>query len=166
VKRLLLIGATLLAVGAASAAVAAPGTPPAGISAIAGSIYTAQFATCSLDTIAALGRQEGLSIGTLAPGVVAERLAQARNGDLGTAAVRGCRAGLLYRLRNDRAFTRLRSELSGRITAEKYVAGVYGLFVLAFFAYVMIHVAKVSRLRQELDGLRNQLESRADAPSI
>ena len=83
------------------------------------SIHTAQFALCSLDTIAGLGKQDGLAIGTLAPGVAAERLAPARNGDLGTAAVRGCRAVLLDRFKNDRAFTRLRSELSGRITAEK-----------------------------------------------
>ena len=163
-KRVVLTGTAVLAIGAVSVAIAAPVSTPARISPIAGSIYTAEFALCSLDTIAGLGNHEGLAVGTLAPSIAAERLAKARNGDLGTAAVRGCRAGLLYRFKNDRAFTRLRSELAGRITAEKYVAGVYGLFVLAFFGYVMIHVAKVSRLGEELEALRRRLEAGAEAP--
>ena len=58
------------------------------------------------------------------------------------------------------------SELSGRITAEKYVAAVYGLFVLVFFGYVMIHAAKVCRFRGEIDSLKRHPESSAEADSV
>ena len=72
----------------------------------------------------------------------------------------GCRAGLLYRVRNDQAVAGLRSALTQRITAEKYVVAAYGLIVIAFFTCVMIHAAKISRLGRELEVLSNDLASK------
>jgi hypothetical protein len=47
----------------------------------------------------------------------------------------------------------IQQELSNRITAEKYVAGVYLLVVAVFLAYLLIHAGKLSRLQKELGDL-------------
>jgi type IV secretory pathway protease TraF len=43
--------------------------------------------------------------------------------------------------------------LDDRITAEKYVAGVYLLFVAFFFGYLLIHAGKLSRLQRDVAAL-------------
>jgi hypothetical protein len=53
-----------------------------------------------------------------------------------------------------------RSDLHERITAEKYVAGVYTLIVITFFFWVLIHTAKVARILRELEQLSRRLEER------
>ena len=130
-------------------AVAASGDPPAGLSPIAASVYRAQFGICSLDTLTGLAHQQGLAIATLSPDAAAARLATALDGDLGRAGVRGCRGGLLYRYRTDRTITALRNDLNVRISSEKYVAAAYMVVMLGFFAYVIIHAGKITRLQRE-----------------
>jgi hypothetical protein len=44
----------------------------------------------------------------------------------------------------------IQQELNNRITAERYVAGVYLLVVAVFLAYLLIHAGKFSRLQREL----------------
>ena len=55
----------------------------------------------------------------------------------------------------------VQDELDGRITAEKYVAGVYLLFIAFFMLYLMIHGGRFSRLERELAALRLQSEPEA-----
>lgn len=150
-----MVAAAVFFASAASAVAAGrpPGEPPPGMAPIAGSVYTAQFALCSLDTVPGLARSQHVALAKLTPAAAATRVAQMHEQDRGSAALSGCRAGLLYRAKNDEALASLRSELSDRIVAEKYVVGVYGLIVVAFFAWVVIHAARVSRLERAIEAL-------------
>jgi len=131
------------------------------MSPIAGSSYRIQFALCSLETVEGFARTHGVSIATLSPLAAATRVARLRDVGLTPSAILGCRNGLLYRDRTDLALASSRSDLHDRITAEKYVAGVYALIVTTFFFWVLIHAAKVSRLRRELEQLSLLLAERA-----
>ena len=53
-------------------------------------------------------------------------------------------------------------ELDDRITAEKYVAGVYLLIVAFFGLYLMIHAGRFSRLERELASLTAQVTAAED----
>lgn len=83
---------------------------------------------------------------------------------LGTGSTRGCDSRVLGPVskRNVVGFTEagmsarvgvVQQQLTDRITAEKYVAGVYLLFVAFFFVYLMIHAGRFSRLERELAAL-------------
>jgi hypothetical protein len=148
--------AAVAALSLVPVAAASVGDPPRAMSPIAGSIYRAQFALCSLETLNGLASKQGMSIQTLSVGGAALRLARAREGDLGSAAVRGCRNGLLYRHSHDQVVTGLRSELKSRVSAEKYVAAVYMIFTVMFFLWVLIHALKVARLNREVRALLDQ----------
>jgi hypothetical protein len=152
VRYLTVIAAVAFAafVSTAGASTKSPGDPPAGMSPVAGSVFKAQFALCSLERVSRLARADHLAIEKLAPAAAATRVAQAHERDRGRAAVSGCRAGLLYRAKNDQALATLRRELSDRVVAEKYVVAVYALIVAMFFAWVVLHAARVSRLERRV----------------
>ncbi len=57
----------------------------------------------------------------------------------------------------------VQDELDGRITAEKYVVGVYLLFIAFFMLYLMIHAGRFARLERELAALRLQSEALEDS---
>jgi hypothetical protein len=50
-------------------------------------------------------------------------------------------------------------QLDDRITAEKYVAGVYLLFVAFFMLYLLIHATRFSRLQREVASLTSDLRT-------
>ena len=146
-------------------ALASPGQPPSGMSPIAGSAYRMQFALCSLETINSLARTDGISVATFTPLAAATKVARLRDVGLTPSAILGCRDGLMYRDRTDLALASSRSALHQRITAEKYVAAVYALIVAMFFFWVLLHTAKVTRLRRELEQLSRRLAERVAAQS-
>ena len=53
-------------------------------------------------------------------------------------------------------------QLDDRITAEKYVAGVYLLIVAFFMLYLMIHAGRFARLERELASLTAQVAAPED----
>ena len=57
-------------------------------------------------------------------------------------------------------------QLDDRITAEKYVAGVYLLIVAFFMLYLMIHAGRFSRLERELASLTAQVAPPEDTASL
>jgi len=128
------------------------------MSPIAGSIYRAQFGLCSLETLSGLAAKQGIAIQTLSVRAAAARLALAREGGTGAAAVEGCRQGLLYRSGHDQLVSGLRGDLRSRVTAEKYVAAIYLLVTLMFFLWVFIHAAKVARLDHEVRALFDRID--------
>jgi hypothetical protein len=153
VRRVALVVSLLVLVGVGAGPAAAqpttPGTPPKALSPIAASVYRAQFALCSLDTIYGLAGRLGINVTSLSPERAAARLAAAKERSLGSAARIGCKGGLLYRNRTDQTIAAYHS----RLKADNYVAAAYIVIVAAFFLYVFIHALKISQLKRSLESL-------------
>lgn len=86
------------------------------------------------------------------------KLASVDEQSLGAASVEGCKGGLLLP-GTGTTIASLRTSLSQRIDAKKYVACVYLGVMALIFAYVLIHASHISRLGRETAEL---LEKRSD----
>jgi hypothetical protein len=64
---------------------------------------------------------------------------------------------LIYRATTDQTITGLRASFRERVDAEKYVAAVYLIVVIAFFLYVVIHASRISRLEALLKELTQRV---------